>query len=43
MEIVAEYRGIDTDKGAWEYFHQHWLEFFPQLGSRANFAKQATY
>ena len=20
MEIIAEYQGIDTDKGAWEYF-----------------------
>jgi hypothetical protein len=41
MEIVAEFQGIDTDKGAWEYFCQHWRDWFPRLGSRANFAKQA--
>ena len=41
MEIVAEFIGIDTDKGAWEYFCQHWRALFPQLGSRANYAKQA--
>lgn len=41
MEIVAEYQGIDTDKGAWEYFCNHWRSLFPKLGSRANFAKHA--
>ena len=41
MEVVAEFLGIDTDKGAWEYFHHHWDEWFAQLGSRANFAKHA--
>lgn len=41
MEIVAEFIGIDTDKGAWEYFCNHWREWFPKLGSRANFAKHA--
>jgi hypothetical protein len=41
MEIVAEFLGIDTDKGAWSYFHHHWLDWFPRLGSRANFAKHA--
>jgi len=41
MEVVAEFLGIDTDKGAWEYFYHHWREWFPKLGSRANFAKQA--
>jgi hypothetical protein len=41
MEIVAEFLGIDTDKGAWEYFRDHWSNWFPGLGSRANFAKQA--
>ena len=29
MEIVAEFLGIDTDKGAWEYFTQHWRDWFP--------------
>lgn len=42
MEIVSEFQGIDTDKGAWEYFTQHWLALFPTLGSRANYAKHAS-
>jgi hypothetical protein len=41
MEVVAEFLGIDTDKGAWEYFCSHWRSWFPGLGSRANFAKHA--
>jgi len=41
MEIVAEYQGIDTDKGMWQYFHRHWLEWFPRLGSRVTLARQA--
>lgn len=41
MEIIAEFLGIDTDKGAWEYFHRHWQHWFPYLGSRSNFAKHA--
>ena len=41
MEVVAEFLGIDTDKGAWEYFCNHWRHWFPMLGSRANFAKHA--
>lgn len=39
MEVVAEFQGIDTDKGAWEYFTEHWRDYFPKLGSRANYAK----
>lgn len=42
MEVVAEFLGIDTDKGAWEYFQDHGKALFPRLGSRANFAKQAS-
>lgn len=41
MELVAEFQGIDTDKGAWVYFCNHWRALFPNLGSRANFAKQS--
>jgi hypothetical protein len=41
MEIIAEFLNLDTDKGTWKYFHDHWLELFPNLGSRANFAKHA--
>jgi IS5 family transposase len=41
MEIISEFLGIDTDKGAWEYFCNHWRFLFPAIGSRANYAKQA--
>ena len=40
MEIVGEYLGKDQDKGIWRYFRNHWHSWFPNLGSRANFAKQ---
>ncbi|MDM8559423.1 IS982 family transposase [Candidatus Parabeggiatoa sp. HSG14] len=42
MEIVGEFLGYDTDKGIWRYFRNHWHNWFPQLGSRANFSKQAS-
>lgn len=41
MEIVGEYLGIDTDKGIWEYFQRHWMHFFPGLGCRTTFIRQA--
>jgi hypothetical protein len=41
MEIVAEYQGIDTDKGMWQYFRRHWLAWVPRLGSRVTLARQA--
>ena len=41
MEIVGEFSGIDTDKGIRRYFRRHRAEWFPGLGSRANFVKQA--
>ncbi len=40
MEVVGEFLGFSTDKGIWAYFRDHWSEWFPGLGSRANFAKQ---
>lgn len=40
MEIVGEFLGIDENKAIWQYFHTHWLHFFPQMGSRSQFAKQ---
>ena len=42
MEIVGEFLGVDTDKGIWSYFKTHWLDYFPMLGSRSNFVKQAS-
>lgn len=41
MEIVAEYQGIDTDKGIWQYFQRHWQSWFPHLTSRSTFTRQA--
>lgn len=41
MEIVAEYQGIDADQAIWQYFRSHWLEWFPRLGSRSTFVRQA--
>lgn len=41
MEIVAEYQGIDADQAIWQYFRHHWLEWFPGLGSRSTFVRQA--
>jgi hypothetical protein len=41
MELVGEFLGIDTDQGIWAYFCWPWPAWFPGLGSRATFAKQA--
>lgn len=41
MEVVGEYLGIDTDKGIYEYFLTHFKEWFPNLGDRTSFARQA--
>ena len=41
MEVIAEFQGIDTDKGAWEYFCNHWRTLFPNIGSRSNFVQHA--
>lgn len=41
MEIVAEYQGIDADSAIWQYFRRHWWTWFPGLGSRSTFVRQA--
>jgi hypothetical protein len=41
MEIVGEFIGKDQDKSLWRYFRNHWHDWFPCLGSRANFVKQS--
>ncbi|NJR41807.1 MAG: IS982 family transposase [Akkermansiaceae bacterium] len=41
MELVGEYRGLDTDKGIWQYFRGHWHALFPELASRTSFTRQA--
>jgi len=42
MEVIGEFLGIDTDKGIWRYFSIHWKNWFPQIGSRTTFARQAS-
>ena len=42
MEVVGEFLGLATDQGILQYFRRHWLDWFPDLGSRSNFAKQAS-
>ena len=41
MEIVGEFLGYDGDEAIWEYFQRHWLAWFPALGSRSTFVRQA--
>ena len=41
MEIVGEMQGRHDDTAIWRYFHDHWQEWFPQLGSYKNFTKHA--
>jgi hypothetical protein len=40
MEIVGEFLGIDTEVGLWRFFREHYLAWFPTLGSRSSFIKQ---
>lgn len=39
MEIVGEMEGRDGEAAIWNYFREHWREWFPALGSYPNFAK----
>ncbi len=41
MEITGEFLGKDTDCGIWRYFKNHWLNWFPNIGSRSNYAKHS--
>ena len=41
MEIVGEFLGIDMEKHIWQYFRRQWSPWFPQLGSRSTFVRQA--
>jgi hypothetical protein len=41
MEIVGEFLGLDTDKGIHQYFKTHWQHFFPNIGDRTAFVRQA--
>lgn len=41
METVGEFLGIDAEKQIWQYFRRHWFPWFPTLGSRSSFVRQA--
>lgn len=43
MEIVAEFLGIDTDKGIYTYFKRHYPHYFPKIRElhRTTFTRQA--
>jgi hypothetical protein len=41
MQIVGEFVGIDGDKNIWEYFKLNWNHYFPDIGDRAAFVRQA--
>ncbi|NYZ69882.1 hypothetical protein H0A36_28110, partial [Endozoicomonas sp. SM1973] len=41
MELIGEFQGLDADTAIWKYFKEHWKAYFPGIGSRSQFAKQA--
>lgn len=41
MEVVGEFLGMHEDKAIWDYFKSHWLNWFPKIGTRKTFVKQA--
>lgn len=41
MEICGEYFGFSRDEDLYAYFHSHYRHFFPQLGERTGFVRQA--
>lgn len=43
MEIVGEFLGHDGDEAIWEYFRRHWAAWFPALGDRSPFGRQAAH
>ena len=41
MELVGEFLGYAGDEAIWKYFKQHWAAWFPGLGDRTTFMRQA--
>lgn len=41
LEIVGEMLGHDGDEAIWSYFKRHWTAWFPGLGDRSTFVRQA--
>lgn len=39
--IIHIYCGLPNDKAIWTYFQRHWRAWFPQLGARSTFVRQA--
>lgn len=39
IELFGEYQGYSDDKKIWRYIRDHWLEWFPGLGSYKNFTR----
>ena len=42
MELAGSYLGYKNDKSIWSYFCRHWKEWFPELGCRTSFVRQAS-
>ena len=42
MDIVGEFLGFGSDKAIYEYFRNHWIKLFPNLGCRTTFTRQST-
>jgi len=41
LEIVGEFLGHHSDTAIWSYFRRHWQPWFPTLGHRTPFTRQA--
>ena len=41
MELVGEFLGYAGDEAIWKYFKRHWAAWFPGLGDRSTFVRQA--
>lgn len=41
IDIAGNLMGYQYDKQIWQYFRQHWHEWFPDLGSRSSFVRQS--
>ena len=41
LELVGELLGHDGDAAIWSYFKRHWAAWFPGLGDRSTFVRQA--
>ena len=42
LEVVGEFLGYHSDTEIWKYFCRHWHSWFPGLGHRTTFVRQAS-